>query len=733
MAELIMIKPASGDSHAALLADPDANGEILESVPVGTVLKVIGNAGNYYTVAYDNKAENVAHGGTAMTGTLVAYPYAPMYDDAIKTNYIANVNNGTVIEIIDDSKTNIIQIKAYTTEGWKTGFVDAKYIYRDEEEQAATYNLRRSATTKAASQATTGVVIPTNGLKARFGPGTNTAYIGAFNCGAVLTIHETRTGWYRVTGTSGWGDLTDVWVSSAYVRVTGTSSTASVSKTDATPVKSGGGSSFATDDWGAVFANMSDSNQTYDDEYYKKLTEKYLFALGAPPHYNEYVDVRSVGTVSRTGRAYTKTILSNPSILSICPGKVKMFPNMFGKEKDSAVDALTAAATGNSSLLRKITADNPGALSGKLYKFEADTAEYSKYLNGLCRACAIMLGIGDEVMPNTTSKLKHFDYSYWTIRRQYSPEAAAKADSDQSIFRDFYDGLVKIADRVKDVVLGDTTFINFFLNGNETSISENISNSTTDSPLSGMMSTVSSVGAQLNYFTGSGFDISDEDVNEALNSVFEGSGSTLSGLADLAGNFLKGGKMVLPKMVEGSSYGKSISCNLKFMSPYGNKRSVFLRCLVPICHLLAMALPKQLSDNMYTYPFLIRCAQTGHFNVDLGIISSLTITRGGSSDTNWTADTLSTEWDVTLEITPLVDQLMITSTSHPILFCKNEMLLDYLSNFCGFDMLANNTSTKVDMMKNFVLAKFAGFPTTVENKVSDAMYNLLRPLFSAKW
>lgn len=731
MADIIMIKPASGDSHAALLAGPDASGDIIESVPAGTMMKVVGNVGNYYTVAYDNKTENVTHGGTAMTGTLVAYPYAPMYDDAIKTNYIGNVNNGTVIEIIDDSNTSIIQIKALTaTGGWKTGFVDAKYIFRDEEEQVATYSLR-SAT--KATQATSGTVIPKIGLNARSGP--STSYkppVGAFNQNAQLTIHETKNGWYRVTGTSGWGDRTNVWVCAQYVKVTGTTTTAAVSKTDTVSV--GGSGADSSDDWMVALSKYSDSSLTIvGDEYYKQLAEKYLFALGAPPHYNQYIDVRYNEDVSPTGRAYTKTILSNPSILSICPGKVKMFPNMFGKEKDSAVDALTAAAAGNDALLRKITADNPGALSGRLYKFEADTTEYSKYLNGLCRACAIMLGIGDELMPNTSSKLKHFDYSYWTIRRQYSPEAAAKADPDASIFRDFYPGLVKVADRIKDVVLGDTTFINFFLNGNETSISENISNDVTDSPLSGAINTVSSVGAQLNYFTGSGFDVSDADVNEALNAVFEGSGTTLSGLSDLAGNFLKGGKMVLPKMVEGSSYGKTISCNLKFMSPYGNKRSVFLRCLVPICHLLAMALPKQLSDNMYTYPFLIRCAQTGHFNVDLGIIRSMTITRGGSNDTSWTTDTLSTEWDVALEITPLVDQLMITSTSHPLLFCKNEMLLDYLSNFCGFDMLANNLQTKVDMMKNFVLAKFAGFPTNIENKVSDTMYNLLKPFFSAKW
>ncbi len=731
MADIIMIKPASGDSHAALLAGPDASGDIIESVPTGTMLKVIGSSGNFYTVAYDNQTENVSRGGTGKTGTVAAYPYAAMYDDAVKTNYIGNVNNGTGVEVIDDSKVSMLEVKALTTEGWKTGFIDAKYIFRDEEEQPAQYRMMRSST--KASNTVTGFVMPKKGLNTRKGPATSYSRVGAFNYKATVTVYESKNGWYRVSGTSGWGDLTDVWVCGQYLQLSGSLTSATVSKSDTVTVKKD--SNGLSEDWASAFAAYSaDSQATTTDEYYKKLAEKYLFALGAPPHYNEHIDVRYGSDITpHSGRVFTKTIMSNPSLLSICPGKVKMFPTMFGQDKDSAVDALTAAATGNSALLTKIMADDPGRFAGRLYKFEADTAEYSKYLNGLCRACAIMLGIGDELMPHTRSKLKHFDYSYWTIRRQYNPEAAEASDPDKSIFRKFYDAYVKVAKRVKDVATGDTTFINFFLNGNETSISENISNSISDSPLAGAINTVSSVGAQLNYFTGSGFDVSDADVNEALNAVFEGSGTTLSGLSDLAGNFLKGGKMVLPKMVEGSSYGKTISCNLKFMSPYGNKKSVFLRCLVPICHLLAMALPKQLSDNMYTYPFLIRCAQTGHFNVDLGIISSLTITRGGSNDTSWTTDTMATEWDVALEITPLVDQLMITSTSHPVLFCKNEMLLDYLSNFCGFDMLANNFDTKVDMMLNFVAAKFAGLPTTIENKVSDSMYNLLRPFFSAKW
>ena len=217
-----------------------------------------------------------------------------------------------------------------------------------------------------------------------------------------------------------------------------------------------------------------------------------------------------------------------------------------------------------------------------------------------------------------------------------------------------------------------------------------------------------------------------------MHAVIDSDG-VVGGMLNIAENFLQGGKMVLPKMVEGSQYGRSISCNLKFVSPYGSKYSVFLRCIVPICHLIAMAYPRQLSDNMYGYPFLVRCAQTGSFNVDLGIISSLTINRGGSDDTNWTIDTLATEWEVQLEITPLVDELMISNTSHPVLMCKNEMLLDYLANFCGFDMLACNLGTKFDMMYSFIRNNFTGTPHALENRLSDFLYNKLNRLFSAKW
>ena len=731
MAELVIVNPSSGDKTTSLFTDPDSSSGVVSTVEKGTILKVTGSSGNYYMVEYDNGKPNVTQGGTANTGTVMAYPYATMYSDTRKKDIAGNINNGTGIEIVDDSNPALIKVRAATTQGHLEGYIDAKYIYRDNEETPVMFRMTRNASSSG-STPTSGIVTPTNGLKCRTGPGTNYSYVGAFNYNAKLTIHESKNGWYRVTGTSGWGDLTDIWVSAQYVKVDNTSTQAAVPKTDTTPAVT----ATTNQDWTSYFQSYNPNvlNYTANDEYYRQLADKYSFALGAPPRYNMDIDIQYLDDISAAGRVVNKTILSHPAILSICPGKVQMFPNgKLGEEVDSIVDAMVNLAAGDSSLKDKISADDPARFSGKLYRFVADTAEYANYLNALCRSCAILLGIGDELIPYTSTKLKNFDYAYWTIRKKYNPTAAAANDSDKSIFRKFWDSLIDTGKNLVTTAVDNTAYINFFLNGSETNVSENISNSVADSPLASVTNTVSSAGATINYFTGAGFDLSDSEVDAALNAISNSAGSTITGIKNLAENFIKGGRMVLPKMLDGANYGKSISCNMKFVSPYGNKYSVFLKCIVPICHLLAMALPKQLSDNMYTFPFVVKCAQIGQFTVELGVISSLNITRGGGDDTSWSVDGLATEWEVQMEITPLVDDLMISSTKHPVLFCKNEGLLDYLSNFCGYDMISFNLGTKTDLAFSFIKNQVIDIPHSLEHRVSDKMMNLLGPFFTGAW
>lgn len=581
--------------------------------------------------------------------------------------------------------------------------------------------------------ADTGTVNASIGLNVRSGPGTNNSKVTALPNGAQVEITGSSGGWYQIKS----GNTTG-WVCGTYLNVEQSNTTANVSTSDATPVNTSTGGSSGTnssgEDWEAIASGLE--NGDFDkmglDEYYLNISMKYAFCLGAPFKYNMDIDIQYTDEVTPGyGRVVNKTILSNPSILMMLPGKAKMFPNLIGAEEDTFVKKLINAADGD-VVKAAISEDDKGKFSGKLYNFIAETKEYTQYLNALCRACAIMLKIGDRKMPNTPYKLKEFDYSYWTIRKEYQHEQY-DAGSNKSIFGIFGAFLQSKVTMIKNAATSDAAYINFFMNGSDTNVSESITNGVTDSPLSGIFDSVSSFASMLNYFTGSGFNVETEDVSAALKTALGGEDSTLGGLFHLGENFLKGGRMILPKMVEGAKYGKSISCNMKFVSPYGDPYSVFLKCIVPICHLLAMALPKQLSDNMYTFPFLVRASQNGCFNMDCGIISSLNITRGGSDDSCWTVDGLATEWDVQMELTPLVDDLMVTSADHPALFCKNENLLDYLANFCGFDVLAYNANTKWEMALSFIKNKIFDYPKSINNKLIDSSFNALNRYSMYHW
>lgn len=492
-----------------------------------------------------------------------------------------------------------------------------------------------------------------------------------------------------------------------------------------------------------MIGNEYDASQ-WDDLYYQKLSRRHFNTLGYPPKFNmdvdlQYTDQDSVDGIDITpgiGRVFGKTFMSNPPILSICPGKVKMFPNLMGVKRDNFIDMMAdmARGEGDSSLVEKIMADESSKFSGKMYTFEPDTRSFGYYVNALCRACAILMGIGDEKVPNLSSKkLKDFDYSYWSLRSDLALNV--EDDQDNSIFRRFFEHPIKNAKQVVTSLVEDTTYINFFLHGSETSVSESISTDIESSPLESTFNAINSFGSTINYFTGSGFTVGSDQSSiwQSLKDALHMGSTGVDGIMDIGKNVIKGGKIVLPKMLSSASYGKSISCNTRFISPYGDRLSVFLKCIIPICHILALALPRQLSDNMYTYPFVVNANQLGQFNVDLGVVTNLSITRGGMDNTSWTINSLPTEWEVSFDIVPLVDELMMTGTDHPVLFAKNNNLLSYLGNMCGFDLIANNMDTKIEITKAFITNKFKGYPRSIENRLVDRLYSRMANLTGLAW
>ena len=116
--------------------------------------------------------------------------------------------------------------------------------------------------------------------------------------------------------------------------------------------------------------------------------------------------------------------------------------------------------------------------------------------------------------------------------------------------------------------------------------------------------------------------------------------------------------------------------------------------------------------------------------MNLAVMSSITITRGGSDNTSWSSEGLATEWTVNFDISPLYTQLTMPSTDHPFLFMKNDALIDYLGNLCGFDLKANNLDVKIKLLGNFIANRFTGIPNDIQrwqsDKVSDAVSKIFQ-------
>lgn len=541
-----------------------------------------------------------------------------------------------------------------------------------------------------------------SGLNIRSGASTSYKVLTAMPYGATCTaVSETPSnGWYKIKygSTTGWAYAT-------YLKKVSSSTPAASKTAAATPAKTTAVDNTQNTD------KASSANAYFD---VKAEHRKAIYALGCPPMYGQYTDLQYIDDIAPgVGRVFATTMLSNPTILSLCPGKVDYLPGFSNKTKDSVAEYIANQAKGASdNLSSKITKENK--LNGKLFEFKAAYAEYCKVLNLLCRMTAILMGIGDLNYPRTGVKYKNFDYGYIT-----QPDSIGNTNTGNI----FTDSVYSIKKGLSTAV-EDNNYVHFFITHQGTSVSESM----TTNDISSALESIFGDGGELSelarnaefLMSGTNYKNVDNDIANLL----KGEDSWLASFGGIMANYLQGGRLVLPKMIGDVSYDKSISCTCKFVSPYGTRESIFLRCYMPLMCILAMTLPKQIADNMYTYPFLVRAFQKGFFNTDLAIISSLQVTRGGSDDTAWTVDGLSTELEVQFNITPLYSRLMVTSTDNPVLFFKNTSLIEYLGTICGIDMKLNNLQAKKEMITNTLQSKLSprdAITNSIGRVISDSV------------
>lgn len=212
--------------------------------------------------------------------------------------------------------------------------------------------------------------------------------------------------------------------------------------------------------------------------------------------------------------------------------------------------------------------------------------------------------------------------------------------------------LDKVRDQFQAVYRDGGEFVSFRVD-NPGTVSESFSNSSRESDISSKLNGMvnSARSARFTFSDGNtGAGLIDEAKNAAGN-LLAGflDGVHMSGLLTLAGAAF----VDIPKVYDTSSATfPTASYTIKLRSPYGNKMSRFINLYVPLSMLLAAALPISTGKQSYTGPFLCEAYSRGRVATRLGMISSLSITRG-VGNLGWNNDDEPLGIDVSFEVADL--------------------------------------------------------------------------------
>lgn len=460
----------------------------------------------------------------------------------------------------------------------------------------------------------------------------------------------------------------------------------------------------------SIFAYDGPSaNFTTDDGIESTLDASTLNSIfGIPYQFMDTVDGRLNSTDTAfggVGAKYAQKILGPMDLLMLVPCKQIFMPDFSSDDKKSILGNL-------------ISSDNLKSVgesinsSGKYYDTELDSADYYQQVSMLCKLIGNFCGVQDETIyygDGSSSKIKDFNAERY------------QTNYFQKSFKE------------KGAVL-------FYLDGGA-ELSESFSNSSAESSLASMLNGYSDNVNELRFLLGEDSALAKitEAGGDLSSTIMNGLGGLLTNTAgDVLGKLAKqgtstiisGGKIVFPKIWQSSDFSRSYSFNIKLRSPDHDNMSIYTNIFIPLMHLIAFALPIQMDKdpNGYKAPFLLKAYSKGFFNIDMGLLTGLSVTRGG--ECQWNDDGLPTQIDVSLEIEDLYSTLMLSPlTANPFtsLFdvCKNTALLDYLSNLAGLNVGDSGIDRAVKLYTKLIIPTIKSSGALIWSKFDNGLSNLL--------
>lgn len=433
--------------------------------------------------------------------------------------------------------------------------------------------------------------------------------------------------------------------------------------------------------------------------------------LGMPYQFPGHID-RKIGD-SVFGRKYTERIVSNMPLLLLTPGKCVFMSDAKKSERRTTLEDLVADAFNSDSTFTSMM-ESYITKPTKYYTFEFDP-EYYEYVNTIMQSTAVLMGIGDvkvTIGNKKNKKLKYFDWSDVT-----NPLTGSFGQSPLSYICLYVDAI--------------------------TTKNESFSNSTMDSQLASKINSFSDTAKEIQFLIG---DKSAQMVNDVASSTLvQEAQSTIDSIVDsvLGGNAIfddlanqfanvaVGGKILFPKIYQDSSFDQSFDFDLKLRCPNPTPLNWYLDIMRPLAYIYALVLPRATDgNNGYKTPFIVRGFYKNICNIDMGIVSSVSVTKG--KEGSFTPEGYPTEVDVTISIEDLYNVLFMSKMS-TLKNCKglitNDQYMSFLANQVGVNINQTDLDRTVQMYKMIVTNNFIQKPSYWKNNIVSYFNNKILKMY----
>jgi hypothetical protein len=425
------------------------------------------------------------------------------------------------------------------------------------------------------------------------------------------------------------------------------------------------------------------------------------------------------------GRKYIERIASRGNILFITPGYPDFLKEASTDIKKSMMKTMITGDT--TDILASLENDTN---SYRFYSFKFDTSDYWIYLNPMLRAASRYLGIQAETLPGSSTRLDAANY------KDYIAGEGTLTDNAYGALTFYIDGINSVSD----------------------SMSNNEDDSAFANAINGETLGIASTAREINYVKtpavgmatgGEGYIydlLSKTDVQSNVDNLndfvdkYLFNNRLIKNVAKSAIALTAGGKIVFPRMWTGSSWRTSSkSVTIKCVSPDTDKLSIFWNILIPMYAAICLTAGHGIQgSDAYNSPFLVRAYCQSMFQIEMGLITGLSLQLGGEG--YWTQDGLPTCIEIQMEITDMYQDLyispgdkeyslnpfhLVSSVVKRTEFMKNTAMLNYIANSCGVNLNKPDPLRDLEMYLKQCIVNPIGdiFPNTL-NKLTDMLRNI---------